>query len=173
MRGVTTALLALLLWSTTLVWTAVHPAAAAVGVTRTLDALTQDIGAARAHAAALRERLATDVATSDGAAIAGIADGGIASSVNALRLVARAMDRRLEQLRLATASELEPDRAELLLVLRASLADFRWTIERMAQDPGPGSGTETGHDSALVRLDATLRELERATAAMASFDWAA
>lgn len=170
MRGLVSGFFVLLL---SLAMVASGTAAAAVGVSRTLDALAQDIGAAQVHAAVLRERLAGNAATSDGADIAGIAGGGIDSSVSALRLVARAVDRRLEHLRLAAASELEPARAEVLLVLRASLADFRWTIERIAQRPDLlDTGTEAGHESELVRLHATLRELDRATAAMASFDWA-
>jgi hypothetical protein len=146
-------------------------AAASIGVSGTLDALARDIGAAQAHAAVLRERLETAVEPSDGADTAGIADGGVDSSLSSLRLVARALDRRVERLRLATAGELPPDRTEVLLVLRTSLADFRWTIETMGQ--GPNLDTDTGalRDGELLRLEASLRDLDLATAAMTSFDW--
>jgi len=167
MRGVMRALLVLLLSLT-----AVAPAAAAVEVARTLDALVLDIGAARAHAAALRERFAVEVGTGKGADIAGIADGGAGSSLNALRLVARALDRRLERLRLATAGELSADRAEVMLALRASLADLRWTIETLPATPDPDAATLARRGLQLERLDATLAEFDLAAAAMASFDWA-
>ena len=152
--------------------TAVAPAAAAVEVRHSLDALVLDIGAARAHAAALRERFAVEVGTDKGADIAGIADGGIATSLTALRLVARALDRRLERLRLARASELSADRAEVMLALRASLADLRWTIETVPAAPAADAASLARRELQLERLDATLAELDLAAAAMASFDWA-
>jgi len=167
MRVVMRALLVLLLSLT-----AVAPAAAAVEVRHSLDALVLDIGAARAHAAALRERFAVEVGTSKGADIAGIADGGIATSLTALRLVARALDRRLERLRLARASELSADRAEVMLALRASLADLRWTIESLPAAADPDAASLARRELQLERLDATLAELDLAAAAMASFDWA-
>ena len=157
------------------------PAAAAVAVSRTLEALARDVGAAQAHAAALRERLAVDIARDDaavpvatdkGAEIAGIAGGDVHSSLVALRLVARAVDRRLEGLRLATKGELSPERAEVVLVLRSSLAEFRWTIERMPSGPEADAETRAARERRLARLEAALAELDRATAAMSSFDWA-
>lgn len=167
MRGVMSALLVLLLSLT-----AVAPAAAAVEVRHSLEALARDIGAARAHAVALRERFAVEVSTGKGADIAGIDDGGVGSSLTALRLVARALDRRLERLRLATASDVSPDRAEVMLVLRASLGDLRWTIESVPSGPDPDAATRAERERQLERLDATLAELDLAASAMASFDWA-
>ena len=167
MRGVMRALLMLLL----LVAVAA-PAAATSGVGRALQALERDIAAATAHAAALRERFAADVATGKGADIAGIADGGVGSSLTALRLAARAVDRRLERLRLATAGELGPDRAEVMLALRSSLASLLWTIEVIPSTPEPDAATKAKRERQLAQLDEALAELDLATAAMASFDWA-
>ena len=148
------------------------PAAAAGDVGRTLQALERDIGAATAHAAALRERFAGAVATDEGADIAGIADGGVGSSFTALRLAARAVDRRLERLRLATAGALTPEQAEVMLVLRASLANLHWTIESIPATLEPDAETTVRRERQLTRLDEALGELDLATAAMASFDWA-
>lgn len=148
------------------------PAAATSGVGHTLQALERDIGAATAHAAALRERFAADVATGKGADIAGIADGGVDSSLTALRLAARAVDRRLEQLRAATAGELGPDRAAVMLALRSSLASLLWTIEVIPATPEPDVATKARRERQLAELDEALADLDLATAAMASFDWA-
>ena len=147
------------------------PAAATSGVGRTLQALERDIWAATAHAAALRERFAADVATGEGAEIAGIADGGVDSSLTALRLAARAVDRRLERLRQATAGELGPDEAAVMLALRASLASLHWTIESIPSTLERDAETTARRDRQLARLDEALDELDLATAAMASFDW--
>ena len=147
------------------------PAEAAAGVTRTLAALERDIGAATAHALALRERLEAEVETSKGADIAGIADGGVGSSLTALRLAARAVDRRLEQLRLATAGDLPPDRAEVMLALRSSLASLLWTIEAIPLRLEPDPETLAKRERQLAQLDEAVAELDHATAAMASFDW--
>jgi hypothetical protein len=167
MRGATRALPMLLL----LVAIAA-PAPATSGVERTLQALERDIGAATAHAVALRERVAADVATGKGADIAGIADGGVGSSLTALRLAARAVDRRLERLRLATAGELTPDRAAVMLALRTSLASLLWTIEVIPATLQPDAATKAKRERQLTELDEALAELDSATAAMASFDWA-
>ncbi len=148
------------------------PAAATSGVGRALQALERDIVAVTAHAAALRERFAADVETGKGAEIAGIADGGVDSSLTALRLAARAVDRRLERLRLATAGELTPDRAEVMLALRSSLASLLWTIEVIPSTPEPDAATKAKRERQLAQLDEALAELDLATAAMASFDWA-
>jgi hypothetical protein len=158
------AMLLLALW--------VLPAVASpVGVSRTLVALERDIGAAAAHATALRDRLEAEVATGKGAEIAGIADGGAGSSLTALRLAARAVDRRLEHLRTATANELSPDRAEVMLSLRASLAGLLWTIETIPLALDPDAETLAERERQLAQLDEALAELDSATAALASFDW--
>lgn len=181
MKSVARVLLVLLLAAMALGPAAMVAPAAAVEVSRTLQALARDVGAAQAHAAALRERLALDlatdevavqIATDEGAEIAGIADGGVRSSLVALRLVARAVDRRLEGLRRTTTDELSPERAEVMLALRSSLAEFRWTIERMPSGPEADAETRATRERRLARLEAALAELDYATAAMASFDWA-
>ncbi len=164
MKGVPLVMLLLALW-------AVPAVASPVGVTRTLVALERDIAAAAAHATALRDRLEAEVATGKGAEIAGIADGGAGSSLTALRLAARAVDRRLEQLRLATANELSAEQAEVMLSLRASLASLLWTIETIPLALEPDAETLVQRERQLAQLDEALAELDSATAALASFDW--
>lgn len=147
------------------------PAAAADSVGRMLVALERDIDAATVHAAVLRDRFAADVAPDEGADIAGIADGGAASTLRALRLAARAVDRRLERLRLATADGLAPDRAAVVLTLRASVATLQRTLAGIPSAPDPDARAWAERERRLATLDATLIELEQAATALARFDW--
>ncbi len=150
---------------------AAAPAVAGIGVPQILAALERDIAATRVHAVVLRERLAADAEPDAGAAVAGIADGGAGSSFTALRLAARTVDRRLERLRLATADALAPDRVEVLLALRASLAELLWTIESMRTEPAPDAESRLRRERQLARLDESLGELDRAATTMVRFDW--
>jgi hypothetical protein len=157
------------------------------GAPRTLAALERDIGAAMAHATVLRERLAAapllDPLAPDphlpdplapqpsrAADIAGIADGGGRSSLAALRLATRAIDRRLETLRASLPTE-PPERTEIMLIMRSALGSVLWTIEDLPLAAAEVTDTAPTRDALLDRLDRSLGDLATATAAMAAFQW--
>lgn len=156
----------------------VAPATTAGAMTapRALAALERDIAAAMAHAAALRERLAAEpvadaLAPSPGNAtdIAGIADGGSWSSLAALKLAARGLDRRLETLR-AGLPEQPPERAEIMLIMRTALGSVLWTIEDLPAATDEEADTAPTRQALLDRLDRSLTDLATATTAMAAFE---
>ncbi len=157
--------------------TAPLAAVAAPSVARMLVALERDIGAAMAHAAVLRERLAAEPATGAveprprGAAdIAGIADGGSQSSLAALRLAARAVDRRLDMLR-AAMPEQPSESAEVMLIMRSALGSVLWTIEDLPLATDEETAGVPTRRALLDRLDRSLADLATGTKAMAELAW--
>lgn len=150
------------------------PAAAAPAVFGTLDRLALDIRGAMAHVARLRDRLGEPTPPGGGGAsppadIAGIADGGYASTVASLRWASRGLDRRLAALRAAVGRPASPEQAELLLLMRVELSGLLWTLEELG---GSGMPPPTAAERAamLDRLKVSLEQLAIATAAMAGFD---
>jgi hypothetical protein len=152
--------------------------AAGTSVPRMLATLERHIGAAMLHAATLRERLAAEAATAGSAGsgrataadIAGIAAGGSASSLAALRQVARALDHRLELLRRATADD-PPERTEIVLIMRTALGSMLWTLEDLPLVTDEATSTAPTRAALLDRLDRALGDLDDATAALARVGW--
>lgn len=158
---------------------ATAPASTADAMTapRALAALERDIAAAMAHAAALRERLAAEPVAdaltawpSNATDIAGIADGGSWSSLAALKLAARGLDRRLETLR-AGLPEQPPERAEIMLIMRTALGSVLWTIEDLPAATNEQTDNAPTREALLDRLDRSLTDLANATTAIADFAW--
>jgi hypothetical protein len=155
-----------------------QPSLANGGMPRMLAALERDIGAAMVHAAALRDRLdaeagaarpeAAEAATA--AEIAGIADGGSASSLAATRQVARSLDRRLELLRRATADD-PPERTEIVLLMRMALGSVLWTLEDLPLATDDATGQAPSRQALLDRLDRALADLDAASAALGEVRW--
>ncbi len=147
--------------------------AGAMAAPRALAALDRDIAAAMAHAAALRERLAVEpggaaltARPSRAVDLAGIADGGSFSSLAALRLAARGLDRRLEALR-AALPDPPAERAQIMLIMRTALGSVFWTLEDLPLATAEDTGTTPTRSALLDRLDRALADLDNATAAMA------
>lgn len=155
-----------------------QPSLANGGVPSILAALEHDIGAAIVHAATLRERLAAETQTTrpeaaaDATAgeIAGIADGGSASSLAATRQVARSLDRQLELLRRATADD-PPERTEIVLLMRMALGTVLWTLEDLPLATDEATGTPPSRRALLDRLDRSLADLDAATDSLAEVRW--
>jgi hypothetical protein len=155
-----------------------QPSLANGGVPSMLAALERDIGAAVVHAATLRERLAAEAGAArlepaeeaTAADIAGIADGGSASSLAATRQVARALDRRLELLRQATADD-PPKRTEIVLLMRMALGSVLWTLEDLPLATDEATGEAPSRRALLDRLDRALADLDTATDALAEVAW--
>ena len=150
------------------------PATAAPGVFGTLDRLALDIRGAMAHVARLRDRLDDPpagglAAASPPADIAGIADGGYASTVASLRWASRGLDRRLAALRAAVGRPESPEQAEILLLMRVELSSLLWTLDELGAG-GRSPPTAAERAAALDRLNVSLEQLAIATSAMAGFD---
>lgn len=154
--------------------------AAAVGPEATLASLEQSIRAAMAQAQSLREDLAREPVVNLGADIAGIADGGLGSSLATLRLSTRAVDRRLETLRLEAraAKARKPamprddnlKRAELMLAMRTQLGTAAWAIEEIPRHAEAGPVGRTAQQAAMDTLEQALAGLGQAVTAMAALD---
>jgi hypothetical protein len=151
--------------------------AGAQSLPRPLALLEQDIAAAMAHAAVLRERLAAETlasATTQGpgnaADLAGIADGGSRSSLAALQLATWAVDRRIEALG-ADLPEKPAERRQLILHMRTALAGMLWTIHDLPLVADAETGNARAGLALIDRLDRSLGDLDDATTALASFDW--
>jgi hypothetical protein len=134
----------------------------------TLVALERDLAAAQAHAAVLRERSAAGAPEDPGAAAAGIADGGGSSSLAALRLAVHAVDRRMEQVRLATPASCNLACARSLLALRAALGQLIVSVEAVAEAHILAVASGDHSPSAIDAVDAALVELSAATASLAA-----
>lgn len=145
-----------------------QPMPAAAGPA-TLLRLEQSIRAAIAHTQSLREDLHRTPLVNRNAEIAGIADGGPRSSLAALRLTARSIDRRLETLRLALPAQ-SPEHLEILLVLRQELAKLAWAIEEIPQAFDDPLAAPDARDAALRQVEEVLAELDGARAALAALE---
>ena len=140
-----------------------------------LALLEQDIAAAMAHAAVLRERLAAEPRAStttagfgNAADLAGISDGGSRSSLAALQLAVRTLDRRIEAL---GADQKPAERRQLILHMRTALAGMLWTIHDLPLVADAEIGDTQAGPAFIDRLDRSLRDLDNATTALASFAW--
>lgn len=146
-----------------------QPVAAVAGSLSTLVRLEQSIRAAMAHTDSLREDLHRESVVNPAAEIAGIADGGVRSSLAALRLTARSIDRRLETLRLTLAGE-SLKHVEILLAMRRDLATLAWAIEAIPptlEDPTAG---RRELKAALLEIEQALTDLDGAATALAALD---
>lgn len=158
-----------------LAWLALAPGtgAAQLDVPTSLAALEHDLAAGKAHAAALSDHATAGDNGNPGAAAAGIADGGIAWSIVALRLVARRIDRHLERLRTAPETTADDDRAQTMLLMRSAQSRLVSTIEAI---PGPdhvSPAAKQERQNTIDALDEALADLAAATAVMVSFEWGA
>jgi hypothetical protein len=151
--------------------------AGAQSLPRPLALLEQDIAAAMAHAAVLRERLAAETPVSattqalgNAADLAGIADGGSRSALAALQLVARALDRRIEALG-AELTEAPAEHRQLMLHMRATLGGMLWTLHDLPVAADVDMGNARAGLALIERLDRSLGDLDDATTALASFAW--
>ena len=145
--------------------------AAQLDVAASLAALEHDLAAGEAHAAALRDHAMAGDDGNPGAAAAGSADGGIAWSIAALRLVARRIDRHLEHLRTAPETSTGADRAQTLLLMRTAQSRLVSTIEAIPGADHVSPAAEQERQNTIDSLDQALADLAAATAVMASYEW--
>ncbi len=136
-----------------------------------LAALEHDLAAGEAHAAALRDHATAGDDGNPGAAAAGIADGGIAWSIAALRLVARRIDRHLERLRTAPETAADGDRAQTMLLMRSAQSQLVSTIEAIPGADHVSPAAEQQRQDTIDALDQALADLAAATAVMTSYEW--
>lgn len=162
-----------LIMALALAWLGLAPSAgvAQLDVANSLTALEHDLAAGEAHATALRENAMAGEDGNPGAAAAGIADGGIAWSIAALRLVARRIDRHLEQLRSAPETSAGADRTQTMLLMRTAQSKLFSTIEAIPGADHVSPAAEQQRQDTIDALDQALADLAAATAVMASYEW--
>ncbi|MCB1885720.1 MAG: hypothetical protein KDG89_17320 [Geminicoccaceae bacterium] len=115
--------------------------------------LQRNLDAVRAQAAALEERVRAPLPPNPGADAAGIADGGLASTLGGLRRAGMALAHGLHRLRESTA----PDRVreqEVLVHMGVELRAFVWTLDDIEDAPDP--------TAPLARARTALGHFERA-----------
>ena len=143
---------------------------ASAGVPKTapqaLTMLERDLGAAMAHAARLRERLAEEVGDSPAAVVVGLADGGRGSSLAGLRLAARALERRIDELRAATGTTDDPGRLELMLAMRAALGRLGNAIDDMVVLGGIDADVGPARQVVYARIELALLAMSHTVTAM-------